>query len=224
MKKTLLAFFLFLSWSTFAQNPSVFHIQPIPVNGTGGINDSDVSLDAEVTNLTASTIRLKWERKVISLTPGCETAVCDPNTCWARFVNTKNFDLDGNETGPLLVHFYNNGAPCAGIIHLKVSDRDNPADTTIAVYLFNQTSAGAHQPELPSVQLFPNPVQHYFSLENADQLGLVRLFDLEGHELANYQPNGYNRYSVELLPTGNYILALEDKNGRPFQALTLLKQ
>lgn len=226
MKKLFLALLLFVGViaSVSAQSASVCKIEPNPASATGTIDDIDVPTDAHITNLTNSIIHMKWERTVISLTPGCETAVCDPNTCWARFISTKNFDMDPNETGEMLVHFYNNSAPCAGIIHVKVTNRDNPADTTIAVYLFNQSSSGTNDLPKAEVKLFPNPVTDYFSLDFAAAVATIRVFALDGREVARFEANDTNVYSLQNQPAGNYILALEDKNGRAFQAMEVKKQ
>jgi hypothetical protein len=204
------------------QAQSTFTLSPNPASATAGVDSIDVPADAHVTNITNGTIRLKWERNVISLTPGCETAVCDPNTCWARFINTKNFDMDAGEEGEMIVHFYNNGAPCEGIVHVKVSNRDNPNDTIVGIYLFNQTSAAKDLPAA-NVKLFPNPTTEYFSLENAENVAAIRIFTLDGREVARFEPAATNLYSIQNQPIGNYVIALEDKNGRAFQALELKK-
>lgn len=223
MKNLRYTFLLIIGFSAALNAQSVVSLQPNPSSATGTVDQPDVEAHGEITNLTNATIHMKWERNVINLTPGCETAVCDPNTCWARFIGNRNFDMDANETGQMLVHFYNNGAPCAGIVHVKVTNRDNPNDTIVGVYLFNQ-STGTKDLPAANVKLFPNPVVEYFSLENADNVAAVRVFALDGREVVRFDAVPGNTYSLLNQPAGNYVVALEDKNGVTFQASEIKKQ
>jgi Secretion system C-terminal sorting domain len=218
--KNLLSTLLFaFGICAMAQAQATFMISPSPASATGAVDQGDVPVDAHIVNLTAATLPLKWERQVINLTSGCETAVCDPNVCWARHISFRNFDLDPNATGDMLVHFYNNGAPCAGIVHVKVSNRDFPQDSIVGVYLFNQSSSAKDLPAA-NVKLFPNPVTEYFSLENAENVATIRVFSLDGREVARFENANQNVYYLRQ-PAGNYVIALEDKNGQAFQALEI---
>jgi Secretion system C-terminal sorting domain len=222
MKNLLCTLLLFVAFTAFVNAQSVVSISPLPAVRYAPVENTDVEVDAHITNLTNNTIHMKWERQVISLSDSCETAVCDPNTCWFRTVSTKNFDMDANEVGDLLVHFYNNDLPCAGLIHLKVTNLDNPSDTIIGAYFFNMA---VNTKDLPAanVKLYPNPATEFFSLENAENVAAVAVFALDGRKVARYEASGNNVYSLQNLPTGTYVIALEDKNGQAFQATELKK-
>ena len=195
MKNLFLTFLLFIGISAFSNAQSVFSLQPIPASGSG--DSSDVAVDAQITNLTGTTIHMKWERIVIELTSGCETAVCDPKICWARFISSRPFDMDPNEVGGMLVHFYNNGGSCEGIIHIKVTNLDNTADTTSGVFLFNQNSSVKDLP-VANVKLYPNPVTSFFSLENAENVAAIRVFSLDGKEVVRFDATESNNfYSIQ---------------------------
>ncbi len=177
-----------------------------------------------ITNLTSAVLNLKWERRVISLTPGCETNINDPYIGWAPFVSMRNLDLMPNQVGPLNVNFFNNGAPCSGIIHLKISNLNNPADSLIGVYLFNQSSGGLDgQPEA-QIKLFPNPASSFFSLEHGEKAAAIRVLSLEGREMLRFGNQGGKPFDIAQLPVGTYFVVLEDKNGTPFRALELQKR
>lgn len=224
MKNLLFTFLFLFGAANFITAQSVVSLNPQPASATGEQNEPDVEVHAEITNLTTNVIHMKWERQVIELTPGCETAVCDPNTCWARHVDNRTFDMDPNVTAPMLVHYYNNGAPCEGIVHVKITNLDNLADTTIGVYLFNQLSSGTLDLPAANVVLFPNPSIDYFSLENAENVASIRIFSLDSREVARFEPTQNNVYSIQQLAAGNYVIALGDKNGQTFQAMELSKQ
>ena len=223
MKKLLFTFFYALAFLSFASAQVRYTLTPNPASGTGTIDQADAEVDAEIHNLTGQTLQLHWVRNVISLTPGCETAVCDAVTCYSRTTSSHNFNLYGDTTRPFIVHFYNNGAPCAGIVHVKVTNNNDPADSVNVVFLFNQNSAVKDLPT-PNVKLYPNPVTEYFSLEHAENVAVIRVFTIEGREVIRYNVTERNYYSLQGQAAGNYIIALEDKNGQAFQALELSKE
>ncbi|MCB0523934.1 MAG: T9SS type A sorting domain-containing protein [Lewinellaceae bacterium] len=222
MKKFFLTLSLFCYSASMVLAQSVISIQPQPASINNDTKE-DISADAVIHNLTNNIIHMKWERQVIEITPGCETAVCDPNTCYARFVDTKPFDMDPNAEGELLVHFYRNGSPCAGIVHVVVTNLDDANDVTTGVYMYNQSS-GTDDLTIANVKLFPNPVTEYFSLENAENVGSIRVYSLDSKEIIRFEPDGSNVYSVQNIPAGNYVIALSDKKGLLFQALEFSKK
>ena len=222
MKNLLPLLLLLIGVSTFVSAQSVCLIQPNPATAVGTFEDEDVPADAKITNLTGNTIHMKWERQVINITPGCETAVCDPNNCFGRSISFRNFNMDPNEVGDMLVHFYGNGAACESVVHIKITNLDNPSDSTIAVYLFNQNTATKDIPKA-NVRVYPNPVTDYFSLENAENVAVIRIFTLDGREVARFDATANALYPCSNQPAGNYVIALSDKNGRTFQALELKK-
>jgi len=223
MKNLLLTFLLFIGISALVEAQSAFSLYPVPASATGAVQEGDVPVDAHITNLTNSTLNIKWVRRVIEITPGCETAVCDPNVCWARFVDSLDFGMDPNTSGAMLVHYYNNGAPCAGIVHVKLTNMGNPSDTLVGVYLFNQSSSVKDLPAA-NVKLYPNPVTDFFSLENGENVAAIRVFALDGRIMTRFDARSSNNvYSLQNLPVGNYVISLEDKNGDTFQAMELHK-
>ncbi len=224
MKNLFLTFLVFSLTITFANAQSAFLLTPQPASASAPVEQGDVPVDAHITNLTNSTLNMRWERRVIELSDSCETAVCDPNVCWSRSLDAMEFGMEPNTTGAMLVHFYNNGYPCAGIVHVKLTNLGNPADSLIGVYLFNQSSS---LNELPAanVKLYPNPVTDFFSLQNAENVAAIRVFALDGRLMARFDArNSNNSYSIQNLPVGNYVISLEDKHGDTFQAMSLDKR
>ena len=222
MKNLLFTFLFLFGAANFITAQSVISLNPQPASIMGTVDEPDVAADAVITNETPNTIHMKWDRQIINLTSGCETAVCDPNTCWARFIDTRTFDMDPYEEGDMLVHFYNNGAPCEGIVHVVITNLDDTTDVTTGVYLLNQLSGTIDLPAA-NVVLFPNPSTGYFSLENAENVATIRIFSLDSREVATFMPSQNNVYAIQHLAAGNYVIALGDKNGRTFQVLELSK-
>jgi hypothetical protein len=175
---------------------------------------------AKVTNLDARPDTLRWERRVISVTDGCTTQVCDPLACYAAFVNTERFPLPGNATINLGIWLQNPQAKqAAAVVHLKVTNISNPRDSVTAVFLFIPRSVGTEDDlPAPTVRLSPNPATEYLTLQHADAVQQLRLLTTDGREVARYTATPGQQYPVGHLTPGTYIVLLEDKTGRVFQA------
>ncbi len=226
-------FFLFLALGLFltsgTQAQSAYHLYPNPSDTITTQDTYDSPAHGEIKNVSNATISIRWERNIIYLTPNIETAVCDPNTCWFPVVSTKTFDLEPDSFGQMTVHFYNSafdpppGQPGSGIVHVKLTNLNNPADTLTAVYTFN-TLSNTHDLPASNVKLFPNPATDFFSLTNAEDVAFIKLYALDGRLVASYKHSADNTYSIANQPVGNYVLSFEDKNGQLFQAVEIHKQ
>ena len=221
---TLLFLFLGFIGASFAQ--SSFSISTNSVWSIAPVDDDDVEGHIEIHNPTNAVQTIKWERTIVNITPGCVTQICDLNLCYIASVSTKTFNISPDSTGNIIVHFVNEDliAGASALVHLKLSNLNNPADSVVVAYLFTpETSATKDRLPAASVKLFPNPTTDYFLLENADAVQRIRLFSLNSREVARYAATPAQSYSLAGLPTGSYVLALEDKNGKVFQAISLVK-
>ena len=97
----LLAFAQFLN----AQNGSAFEVHPNPIDTMTTADTFDSVAKGKISNVSGDTIRLRWQRTEIFLSPGITSAVCDPVTCWDTPVSAKSFDLRIDSFGQMRVHF-----------------------------------------------------------------------------------------------------------------------
>ncbi len=212
-----------------AQVQSAYHVYPNPADTITTADTYDSPAKSKITNISSSPILVKWDRTEVFLSEFVTSAVCDPITCWATTVNTKTFNLGVDSSGQMTVHFYNDkyepapGVPGSGIVHVKLTNLGNLADTLTAVFTYN-TLTGTGELPLANVRLFPNPASDFFTLKNAEEVASMRLFSLDGTVVARFAANADNQYSISNLPKGNYVLSLEDKNGQLFQAVEIHKQ
>lgn len=224
-----LLFLLGLSVVASAQQQHAFKVVPNPNDTTNTQDVYDTPGHGKITNISNTTATIHWERHIIFNTPNIETAVCDPITCYFPGVNAKTFSLEPDSSGELTVHFYNlaydpaPGMAGSAIVHIKLSNLGNPADTLTAVYTFSTLSA-THELPAANVKVFPNPTTEYFTLENAEDVGMLRLYTIDGREVAHFEAVSNQTYSIANQPVGNYVLSFEDKKGNLFQALELHKR
>ena len=219
-----LLFALGLFQNASAQFQSAYHVYPNPSDTITTMDTYDSPAHGEIENISDDTIKITWVRSIISITPGIETAVCDPVTCWFSGVGSKTFALAPDSAGQLTVHFYNpTGQAASGIVHLKLTNLGDPADTLTAVYTFSTLTGTGDLPEA-NVKLFPNPTTDFFTLESADEVASMRLYALDGRVVARFERAANNTYQIGHLPAGNYVLSFEDKNGQLFQAVEIHKR
>lgn len=203
----------------FSITPNPAHIDTLP-------NVADAPCDAIIHNNTNQPLNIKWERIIINLPTGMRSQVCDPVTCYFATVSTKSFTLPGGAEGDMIVHFLNDVAqPFQAIIHLKVYNIDDPTQEIIAVYTYNSIASDAKEP-LPAavVKMYPNPSTEFLALENAADVHFLRVYSLEGRQVAQFNASDDHRYDISQLAPGAYVLSLEDEKGRLFQAVEFVKQ
>jgi hypothetical protein len=224
-----LSFVLGLFQLANAQFQSAYHLWPNPSDTITTQDTWDSPAHGEIKNISSSTITMKWERHIISLTPNLETAFCDPVTCWFPVVDSSTFTLQPDSFGQMTVHFYNKaydpppGQAGSGIVHIKITNLGDAADSLTAVYTFSTLSGTNDLPEA-NVKLFPNPTTDYFTLSNAEEVAYMKLYALDGRVVARFEHSPDNTYSIANQPVGNYVLSFEDKNGQLFQAVEIHKR
>jgi hypothetical protein len=229
MKNLLFTLLFTLGLFSSVGAQSAYHVHPNPSDTVTTMDTYDSPAHGEIKNVSNGTISVKWERHIIDTTAGITTAVCDPVTCWFPGVSSKIFELKKDSMGQLTVHFYNAGFDPApgqagsGIVHLKLTNMNNPADTLTAVYTYS-TLTGTNELPVANVKLFPNPTTDFFTLTNGDEVASMRVFSIDGRVVARFEHSADNTYSIANLPVGNYVLSFEDKNGQLFQAVEIHKQ
>ncbi|MBC7776288.1 MAG: T9SS type A sorting domain-containing protein [Phycisphaerae bacterium] len=210
--------------SIAAQAPSAYEVYPNPSDTVTAMDVSVAHAYAQIKNVSADSVFVKWERKIISVTPGVVTAVCDPVRCWYVTTNSNSVGLAPDSVGELTVSFGNTtGQAASGIVHLKLTNLGNAADTLTAIYTYS-TLSGTNDLPAPKVKLFPNPTTDFFTLTHAEEVASMQLYNLDGRVLARFEHSSSNTYSIADQPVGTYVLSFEDKNGQLFQAVEIHKR
>ncbi|MBU6343289.1 MAG: T9SS type A sorting domain-containing protein [Bacteroidetes bacterium] len=227
MKKsiyTLLIVLLGLNTS-FAQIS--FSVTPNPNNVIAPPTIPDTAGHGDISNLTNQTKNLRWERLLISVPPSMQTQVCDPNACYLPGVSARNFSLAPNQqNGDMDVHFLNNtGLPQEAIVHLKITNQDNNSEVLTVVYTYNSFLTDIEKLQIaPNIKVFPNPATEFFTLKNADAVKAVRVFGLDGREIAFWNASPDQVYNIQQLASGPYVIALLNEQGHTLKAVELVKQ
>jgi hypothetical protein len=212
-------------WQTsIAQAPAAYEVYPNPSDTVTALEIEISTAFAQIKNRSSDSTFIKWVRKVIYVSPGVVTAVCDPYRCWYTNTQTNSFGLAGDSIGKLYVSFLHpDNQASSGIVHLNLTNLNNAADTLTAIYT-SSTLSGTIELPAANVQLFPNPTTDFFTLTHAEEVASMRLFTLDGREVTRFEHSSDNTYSIANQPVGNYVLSFEDKSGQLFQAVEILKR
>lgn len=224
MKNLLLLAFSLFATCAFAQ--ATFDMAPDTVSVVVDLELTDVEAHNDMHNLTGDTLDIKWERTVISIDPDTlYTRVCDPIQCYAEWIDTKTFELMPDTTVPMIVHLYKaEGQDASAIVQLKFTNLADPGNPQYSYYIFNSAASGTND-VLPAanVKLFPNPVVESFSLDNAGEVSRIRVFSSDGRQVAVFNASAGQMYSLAGQSAGAYVVALESKSGKVFQAIGIRK-
>ncbi len=222
---TCLALSLLFAYSLQAQ--PTFSVSATEVWKIAPHTEPDVEGHITITNLTNQTQTIRWTRTEVSITQGCYSQVCDLNLCYTPPVSTRTFDMQPYESGTIIMHFlnYDSIVGAEAVIRLKLTNENQPSDSTVVTFLFTSPLSGAHQP-LPAaiVKAYPNPTTDGFWLAQADEVRAVRVLTLSGHQVGRWVATPGQYYSLAEQPTGIYLIVLEDALGRAFQALEVARR
>jgi hypothetical protein len=200
------------------------HPDTVSVHAPG--DEYDVEVHNEMENLTNTARTIEWVRTVLVNPDSLETQVCDPVACYAPWIDTRTFTLAADTTINMIVHLLNPESiePYYAVVQLTYNDLTTPGNSETSIYIFNIGVLGTND-QLPAanVKLFPNPVVESFSLDNADDVHRILVFSADGRQIATFQPFAGQPYSLADQPAGAYAVALEAKNGKIFQAISIRK-
>ncbi|MEO6759154.1 MAG: hypothetical protein ABIO24_06845, partial [Saprospiraceae bacterium] len=203
MKNLCSTLLILLAFATFATAQASFSITSTLVVGTAQVPEFTAAANDTVINLTNTAIPINWTRTIISISPNCEIQVCDPNNCYGAQISSKNFTIQPNGMGLMIVDLVDTlinmdgelddplvlgGQAATAIVQLKFTNLNAPADTVSAYFYMSITSTtGTHNPSSATrIVLYPNPVPEFFSLDQAEGVSHVRVFNLNGQQVAEY--------------------------------------
>ena len=217
-------FILLLVSCTLGLSQVTLELTPNPAAASVLATDNDVPAKASLTNNSDHTVTIRWVRKLMVLSMGWQTAVCDKNACYIPSIDTMLLELAAGETSNMDIHIYPNGVPGKSKIELTLTDVDDSDNKVVGMYLFNQTSAVQEQVRPDDVKIYPNPATEYFKVETRDVLAKIDMYNIVGDRVKTFYAYRNKRYYVDDLPDGLYLVRLMDVNNRVIKTLRLNKR
>ncbi len=210
MKKNLLLVLAICLTAQLAITQSLT-INPTPVI----VNDVTAeTLDgvahSKVTSETAGTFQ--WERNIIQLTEGWETAVCDKNACYTPGIGARQFEMAAAEEGTMDVHVYPNGVEGQAIVEITVTDTEDANSSAVGLYYFNTSPNSTIDVEKVKLRVYPNPSQGLFTLSNNSIADRVVIYNVAGRPVREFNHNNNKWYDITDLPQGTYFVRILDES------------
>lgn len=201
-----------------AQNLS---INPREIITPVTLEDFEVVGYARLKNNSNQTLTLVWRREIISQHSNWEISICDKNNCYLPHIETRELVLSAGEESNLDVHVRHNGARGNGEIKLLVFDKNNPSDSTSAIYIFTSGTTSTKKVAFgENIKIWPNPAQDYFMVSDSKNIGRIEVLDLLGNQVKSYDPRSHAQFDVSNLNPGIYMVRLISKND-PAKSKTL---
>ncbi|MFZ4560538.1 MAG: T9SS type A sorting domain-containing protein [Saprospiraceae bacterium] len=232
---------IFLAFSPLAfVSAQTLRIEPGDVKQTFKVNLADpllnLELYASVRNIGSDTIRLKWQRREASQPSGWQTQVCDGVECYLPIVSSNvdpnlglnaPFVLPPNKKADFIFHVLPNQTAGTGKFAIRFSSAQKP-DSILASMNFEVnvqslvTSSKESQPG--SIQVFPNPASDFFMLNTIEDVDQLVLYNLLGVPVKTYLAEYGQRYSLNNVVDGVYLLALVNKNKGTIRTMRIIKR
>ncbi len=209
MKKNLLLLMALCLTAQLAFAQSlVINPNPVIVNDVTAETLDGVA-HSKVVSETGSVFQ--WERNIIQITEGWETAVCDKNACYTPGVGTRQFEMAAQEEGTMDIHVYPNGVEGQAIIEITVTDTEDANSQAVGLYYFNTTPNSTLEVEKVKLRVYPNPSQGLFTVSNNSIADRVVIYNVAGRPVREFNHNNNKWYDITDLPRGTYFVRILDE-------------
>lgn len=95
----------------------------------------------------------------------------------------------------------------------------------LSLSLSSPADAGISPDEPRKVTVYPNPASHFISLDRADQVDQIVLFNLVGRKLKTFESvREGERYDISDLPSGMYLVQLLDVQKKVMSTVRVSKR
>jgi len=238
MKKYLYTFALLLLGLVGQAQTDTLVVGENPAYGFAILDDpsttpDDISVHVDLIANGTGVRTFVWERSIISIPSGWESAVCDLNICHLSIVETAEFDQTGGDTTDMILHIYPGGSP--GVIdgampgtaevHVRVFEKDNPTNEENIVYFVTlDATTGTTQLEAQRLKIYPNPVDDVFRITDNTLVKRLRVLNVIGKPALDRKIQNGEQLSVAHLKAGMYLVQMFDDKNEIVKTVRLLKK
>ncbi len=223
MKKLLLLFSIFCLTQTWGQSQNL-HVEHDTMYGEFTVVENSIEHKNHIINAGTQTVKIRWTRTVVDITPGWATNFCDKNVCWLGSAASKTFDLFPADTGLLKPIFYANSIEGCIVYRLDmVSETPGIAYQKSLLFLARTTNGcqvlGAEDiEEVKDFAVYPNPVAAgtlNVVFVDVNFSGKLDILDAQGRVVfQKNQATANEGLDIATLPVGAYSVRATDSTGR----------
>lgn len=208
------------------------NFENVDLNGS-----TDLEIHVGVTNNTANTINLIWQREIPESCPeGWKTLICDNVQCYAAAtstnINEAPFTLDPGETYPeFLLHVRPAFAAGCCKVNVHFSTVENPTEVLATLEYdirVNDPQCSLSSTDevlvLDALKAYPNPNTGVFTVSESPLVKRVVVTNVLGRQVRNFAHSNGNLYDITDAPDGLYLVSLLDANGDLLKTVRMTKQ
>lgn len=209
-----------------------FAAKDTTIVGEGNIARAEIALYDSIYNNTGADLTPMWKRTVNNLTNGWQSAVCIGELCYAATEDAGFFaDVFPADSQQLVTCYFYPDRVTNGMSHVEISiydPQDSITNHITLVFEFNGWPLNVEEAHPTNLRLYPNPATDQLFVEfNAQQPGMIQLFDLQGRLVwnsANMRPANRNIIPISGLAKGQYWVNILDENGQTLTTKAFTKQ
>ncbi len=210
-----LSFILALGTGLQAQN---FSLSPNPeVTVEGLASDNLLKALSTVTNTTNAPLTLRWVKYDENIPTGWDASVCDINTCYFPNITTADFTLPAGGSATMSVWFGVQGIDGMGDVKVAVFEPTDSMGTVQANHYFcSAFPTSTEDLSVAELSIYPNPATTFITIPNHTSLGMVKIIDIVGRNIATINLDGAEEvdYDVSSLSKGTYMVQFVDDKSK----------
>jgi hypothetical protein len=231
-KITLLLFgFILLGKLSFAQTMTLTPNPIIKQEALQSDQFQEVIAKAILTNTGTTPQTIRWEAKLLSVPSAWDVSICDPTTCYLPGVTTNvaipvgtginaPITIAPGNNGNIDIHIFPKLLAGEGLIEITISPL-NDIRTVLAkgTYKFCIGTNGpcllpasAFDVNIPSISMFPNPVNDLMSFNLLEDVESYQIYDVLGRSIQQGNIVG-NSIVTSSLSKGVYTIAFKGQEG-----------
>ncbi len=180
-----------------------------------------------IKNTSTQTKKFTWQRYVSNLTTGWYCLVCEKNQCWAAATPSP---LDYIELAPgassnLDIFVRPDKKAGSALVDIKVFEIGNEANVVTGKYTFATTTKAKDLKviEGADINIYPNPAVDFFMIPENSGVEKIVIYNIIGRQMRSFKAVDGNKYYINDLPEGIYIIRLLNTNGATVKTARLSK-
>ncbi len=222
MKKHVLSILLLSCILTGLSAQSIIFEDTIPV-AYGFASDDEVAIYISMTNNTAQTLDLRWERSLEDTPEPWDSWVCTvPGACGLPDTETLDFSMGPGEIGEFQYHFAPYNITGTGAVRIDIIENGSNELLQTLVITTDLTTVSTNEITAKNIKIFPNPSSDYFQLTDETVVDEIIIYNILGRQV-KYFNEEKSQYFVGDLPKGIYLVELFDIDSDSSKTIKLKK-
>ena len=180
-----------------------------------------------IKNNSSQTKKITWQRSIQSITLGWTCFVCDKNQCWPYSMNFPSNVIELAPYATTIIDVYVRPDKRAGsaTLDVKVFEVGSATNNVSARFYFAASASTKDVREVvkSEIMIYPNPMTDYFMIQEGSGVEKVAVYNIIGRQMKAFKVSDGNKFYINDLPDGIYIIRLQNANGGTIKTARMTK-